>query len=130
MTKARSELKGTGYEIFIGVLSILSILNLVLLLFVNEESLDTVLGVMNAHLQHHLPRRLHLPDLHRSVRGAYFFKHFGWADLLASLRSRSSRSCASSGWSASTGCCAMWASATIGRTSSRTAPAARSTCCC
>ena len=37
MTKERSELKSIGYEIFIGILSILSIVNLVLLYVVQDE---------------------------------------------------------------------------------------------
>ena len=37
MAKVRSELKGTAYEIFIGVLSILSILNLFLLILVHDD---------------------------------------------------------------------------------------------
>ena len=41
MKKPRSELKSTGYEIFIGVLSILSILNLVLLLVVQRGHRST-----------------------------------------------------------------------------------------
>ena len=45
----RSELKNTGYEIFIGILSILSILNLVLVYVLrNNHDLQTVLQVMNA----------------------------------------------------------------------------------
>ena len=85
MPKPRSELKGTGYEIFIGVLSILSILNLVLLIFVHDESLGTVLGVMNAIFS-----IIFLADFTYRIftapsAAAYFFKHFGWADLLASL---------------------------------------------
>jgi hypothetical protein len=83
--KPRSELKSTGYEIFIGILSILSILNLVLVLAVRDESLDTVLDAMNA-----LFSAIFLVDfVYRLVTApsgaAYFFKHFGWADLLASL---------------------------------------------
>ena len=40
MAKVRSELKSTGYEIFIGALSVLSIVNLVLVYaFVKDESL-------------------------------------------------------------------------------------------
>ncbi|HSL36837.1 MAG TPA: ion transporter [Arthrobacter sp.] len=85
MTKERSELKSIGYEIFIGILSILSIVNLVLLYAVQEESLDTVLTVMNA-----LFSVIFVVDfLYRIVTapsaGAYFFRHFGWADLLASM---------------------------------------------
>ena len=46
----RRELKNTGYEIFIGILSVLSIVNLVLLYTIQNPSLDTVLWVMNAIL--------------------------------------------------------------------------------
>lgn len=83
--KKRSELKSTGYEIFIGILSILSILNLVLALLFREPSLDTVLSVMNA-----LFSLIFLIDFTYRIltapsAAAYFFRHFGWADLLASL---------------------------------------------
>ena len=85
MAKVRSELKGTAYEIFIGVLSILSILNLFLLILVNDKSLDTVLDAMNA-----LFSLIFLADFTYRITTApsasrYFFRHFGWADLLASL---------------------------------------------
>ena len=85
MTKERSELKSIGYEIFIGILSLLSIVNLVLAYAAREQSLDTVLEVMNAifsmvFLADFLYRIATVPSA-----GTYFFKHFGWADLLASL---------------------------------------------
>ncbi|GAA1831653.1 potassium channel family protein [Agromyces salentinus] len=86
MTKVRSELKSTGYEIFIGALSILSIVNLVLMLtVVDDAALITVLRVMNL-----LFSVIFLADFAYRLttaprRGAYFFRHFGWADLLASL---------------------------------------------
>lgn len=85
MAKERSELKSIGYEIFIGILSILSIVNLFLLYLVQEKSLDTVIMVMNAifsaiFLADFLYRIFTAPSA-----SAYFFKHFGWADLLASL---------------------------------------------
>ena len=53
MTEApaqRRELKNTGYEIFVGVLSILSIANLVLLYAIEDDGLDTVLFFINAIL--------------------------------------------------------------------------------
>ena len=83
---ARSELKSTGYEIFIGVLSILSIFNLVLVYAVAAtRTCRHVLLVMNA-----LFSAIFLVDfIYRLAtapsRSAYFFRHFGWADLLASL---------------------------------------------
>ena len=57
----RRELKNTGYEIFIGILSMLSIFNLVLLYAIDDDALDTVLWVMNAILERDLPGRLHVP---------------------------------------------------------------------
>jgi voltage-gated potassium channel len=85
MSKERNELKSIGYEIFIGILSILSIVNLVLLYAAQDESLDTVLRAMNAlfsmiFIADFLFRIFTAPSA-----GAYFFKHFGWADLLASV---------------------------------------------
>jgi voltage-gated potassium channel Kch len=86
MAKVRSELKSTGYEIFIGALSVLSIVNLVLVYaFIEDETLQTVLSVMNAlfsviFLADFIYRLATAPS-----RGAYFFRQFGWADLLASL---------------------------------------------
>ena len=82
----RSELKNTGYEIFIGILSILSILNLLLVYVLrSNHDLQTVLQVMNA-----LFSSIFLIDfIYRLAtapsRRTYFFRHFGWADLLASL---------------------------------------------
>src|SRR4051794_27630466 len=82
---ARRELKNTGYEIFIGILSILSIVNLVLLLAISDDALDTVLFAINAILS-----GIFLIDfLYRlftaESKSDYFFRGFGWADLFASL---------------------------------------------
>lgn len=84
--RVRSELKNTAYEIFIGILSILSITNLVLMyVFSTEEALQLVLWVMNA-----LFSVIFLGDFIFRITtapsaGRYFFRGFGWADLLASL---------------------------------------------
>lgn len=86
MSAPRTELKNTGYEIFIGILSVISILNLVLVYaFVKDPGLQQILTVMNAlfsaiFLGDFLYRIFTAPSA-----GAYFFRHFGWADLLASL---------------------------------------------
>jgi len=85
MTKERSELKSIGYEIFISILSILSIVNLVLVYAAQEQAIATVLEVMNAvfsviFLADFLYRIATAPSA-----GGYFFRHFGWADLLASM---------------------------------------------
>lgn len=82
---AGKELKNTGYEIFIGILSILSIVNIVLLYLAEDQNLDTVIDLMNGLLS-----AIFLGDFvyrlvtARSASG-YFFRQFGWADLLASL---------------------------------------------
>ncbi len=79
------ELKHTGYEIFIGALSILSIVNIVLLYAIDDANLNTVLYVMNL-----LFSVVFLADfvyrlLTAESKSRYFFRQFGWADLLASL---------------------------------------------
>ena len=84
--KTRStELKPIGYELFIGALSVLSIFNLILLLFVQDQNLETVIYVINAFM---MP--IFLGDfLYRffttESKSGYFFRRFGWADLLSSL---------------------------------------------
>jgi voltage-gated potassium channel len=83
---ARSELKNTAYEIFIGALSILSIANLVFVYVIaGDSALELVLSVMNA-----LFSAIFLGDFIYRIStapsaGRYFFAGFGWADLLASL---------------------------------------------
>ncbi|TQM62381.1 ion transporter [Humibacillus xanthopallidus] len=81
----RHELKSPGYEIFIAALSILSIVNLALAIIVKDAALDAVLNAMNAGLSvilfiDFLVRLRTAPS-----RSDYFFRNFGWADLLASL---------------------------------------------
>ena len=82
----RRELKNIGYELFIGALSILSIVNLIMLaLFVDNEDIAMVLNVINGIM---MP--IFLGDfIYRLFtaqnRSGYFFRGFGWADLLSSL---------------------------------------------
>lgn len=84
--RASSELQNTAYEIFIGILSVISIVNLVLMYaFAGDEALQQVLLVMNG-----LFSAIFLGDFILRMSTAesaarYFFKGFGWADLLASL---------------------------------------------
>jgi voltage-gated potassium channel len=81
----RRELKNTGYEIFIGILSVLSIVNLVLLYAINNDALDVVLFVMNAILSVTFLIDFTYRLLTAESKAHYFFRQFGWADLLASL---------------------------------------------
>ena len=79
------ELKAIGYELFIGALSILSIINLILLFFVKDDSLAFVIGIINAIM---MP--IFIGDfLYRlftaESKSGYFFRNFGWADLLSSM---------------------------------------------
>ena len=83
--RERHELKDVGYELFVAAVSILSILNLMLMYVVTDQSLDTVLFVMNVVLT----AILFVDFLYRLAtapsRPGYFFRQFGWADLLSSL---------------------------------------------
>ncbi len=84
-TKLRSELKNTGYEIFVGILSILSIVNIVLLYTINDPNLDVVLYVMNGLLSAIFLLDFTFRLLTAESKSRYFFRRFGWADLLASV---------------------------------------------
>jgi voltage-gated potassium channel len=83
--RARSELKNLSYEVFIGILSIMSIVNLALALLLKDPELREILLVMNAIFS-----IIFLIDFTYRITTApsasrYFFVQFGWADLLASL---------------------------------------------
>ncbi len=80
-----SELKPIGYELFIAALSILSIFNMVLGFVVQNQTLETVILVINGFM---MP--IFLGDfLYRfftaESKSGYFFRNFGWADLFSSL---------------------------------------------
>lgn len=80
------ELKNIGYELFIGALSISSIFNLIAMYLMRKDnSIETVMLVMNA-----IMTPIFLGDfIYRfstaESRSRYFFRGFGWADLLSSL---------------------------------------------
>lgn len=82
----KRELRNIGYELFIGALSVLSIVNLVLLfVYPLNEDVQEVLWVMNA-----LMTPIFLGDfLYRlfsaESKAQYFWRQFGWADLLSTL---------------------------------------------
>lgn len=74
------------YELFIAILSILSIVNLVLVyLLRSNEDLQDVLRVMNVLLSAILLGDFVYRFATAPSRSQYFFRGFGWADLLASL---------------------------------------------
>jgi len=84
--RAHDELKNIPYEIFIGLLSILSIVNIVLWwVFLDNPPIQTVLTMMTAlftvvFLIDFLYRFATAPH-----RGHYFWREFGWADLLSAI---------------------------------------------
>ncbi len=89
MTDERSdakELKNPGYEIFVGLLSILSIVNLVLLIVFSEDAaLKPIVLAMNGLLSLIFFVDFSFRLFTASSKSDYFFRSFGWADLLASL---------------------------------------------
>lgn len=81
----KKELKSLGYEIFIGVLSILSIVNIVFGFLIPDEDLAEILNIMNwlfsiIFIIDFIYRIMTAPS-----KSGYFFRQFGWADLFASL---------------------------------------------
>jgi voltage-gated potassium channel len=81
----RSELFSTGYEIFVGALSVLSLVNIVLIYGMQYQQSRNVVYVVDILLS-----GIFLIDFLVRLRRAkdkagYFFRRFGWADLLASL---------------------------------------------
>lgn len=81
----RDELGRTGYELFVGALSVLSLVNLVLLAALRDPGTQRVVGVLGillslVFLVDFLVRLVRAPS-----RSQYFWRQFGWADLLASL---------------------------------------------
>ncbi len=81
----RSELKNAGYEIFIGTLSILSLVNIVLIYVTEDPNLDTVILALNGLLSAIFLGDFTYRLLTAPSKSTYFFREFGWADLLASL---------------------------------------------
>ena len=79
------ELKGAGYEIFIGALSVLSIVNLVLVYAIRDDNLSTVLEWINVLLSVTFLIDFTYRLLSAPSKADYFLRQYGWADLLASL---------------------------------------------
>jgi voltage-gated potassium channel len=89
MDQPSSEFKNTNYELFIAALSILSIVNLAILVLVEATGQDPVVAnityIINVPLS-----VIFLADFGFRLKTAhsrsrYFFKEWGWSDLLASL---------------------------------------------
>ncbi len=87
MSKASraNELKSTSYEVFIAVLSILSIFNLVWAYLTPYDQVKQVLWVMNALLTVIFMIDFLMRLFSADSKSHYFWREYGWADLLASL---------------------------------------------
>lgn len=80
------KVKNVGYELFIGGLSILSIYNLIALwLFVTNENIQMVLYIMNAIMTPIFLGDFFYRFFTADSKSTYFFRRFGWADLLSSI---------------------------------------------
>ncbi len=80
------ELKNIGYEMFIGALSVLSIFNLVLsYVFRDNQNLQYVVLIMNAFFMPIFLADFFYRLFTTESKSHYFFRNFGWADLLSSL---------------------------------------------
>jgi voltage-gated potassium channel len=80
-----AELGNTGYELFVGALSILSLVNIVLVSLLRDRATQTVVYLVDSivsavFLVDFLVRLRRAP-----ARSDYFFRQYGWADLAASL---------------------------------------------
>ena len=74
-----------GYEIFVGVLSILSILNIFLGYLAKDPDLSGILDIMNGLFSIIFLGDFFFRILTAPSKSQYFFRDFGWADLFASL---------------------------------------------
>ena len=87
LTRVSNELKNTSYELFIGALSILSIVNLIFYIVIptTESAILNVVKIMDTVFSiifiSDFTFRLFTADSKRH----YFIHEYGWADLLASL---------------------------------------------
>jgi hypothetical protein len=80
-----NELKSTSYEVFIAVLSILSVFNLFWAVFTPYETVSTVLDVMNAVFTGIFIIDFTMRIFTANSKSRYLLHEYGWADLLACL---------------------------------------------
>ena len=78
-------LKNPSYEIFMGLLSILSIFNMILLIILDDPTLGAVLALVNIVLVIFFAMDFLIRFIAASSKSHYFFREYGWADMLSSL---------------------------------------------
>ncbi len=82
-SKGANELKDPTYEIFIAILSVLSIVNLVWAALTPYETIKTVLYVMNTVLTTIFLVDFFMRLFTADSKSQYFWRQYGWADLLS-----------------------------------------------
>lgn len=85
MNSRPAELKNTSYELFIGALSVLSIVNLGLYFLLPDDNIAAVILIMDGLLSLIFLTDFFYRLLTTESKAHYFFREMGWADLLASL---------------------------------------------
>lgn len=78
-------LRNPSYEIFMAALSILSIINLGLAWFIADESMSYIIVGVNFLLTLFFAGDFIYRMITAESRSHYFFRDFGWADMLASI---------------------------------------------
>ena len=85
MQEPSTELKNTTYELFIGALSVLSIINLLLYYLISNPVVSGVVVIIDGLLSLIFLVDFLFRFFSAGSKSRYFFSQFGWADLLASL---------------------------------------------
>lgn len=83
--KNPSTLFSAGYEIFMALLSLLSIFNMILLIIIGDPSLSAVLAMVNIVLFVFFGLDFLVRLKKSPSKSEYFFRQYGWADFLSCL---------------------------------------------
>lgn len=81
----KQDLKPIGYELFIGALSVLSIFNLFFLYLVHDVDVANVIYIINGFMMPIFLGDFFYRLFTAQSKSGYFWRNFGWADLLSSL---------------------------------------------
>ena len=83
MTRQPEELKNVSYEIFIAALSVISISNILIFYLTQDRDIAGVLWVMDWSFSFIFLVDFIMRLALSTSKSAYFFRQFGWADLLS-----------------------------------------------
>ena len=79
----RAELGGSAYELFVGALSVLAVVNVVLYALLRDPATKTVVRITDVLLSLVFLLDFLLRLRRAPSKAGYFFRGFGWADLLS-----------------------------------------------